>query len=195
MVNARYLLAPTPGVEVRAFWSSEAAKTDGSFNLAGIARPGRRRPDRQDPGGQKPRGAATASRALDRVLRAGHYWVPHWYKAVHTVATWDKIPPGRPSHDYERGILIRGGTTRKRRQSSASDKLTAVMPRELRSVSGKYVAGRRVSRDNISMCTGFARYCLSLFLSGAFAGTGWFQIFTIICGLPDDSHKTGDGVP
>ena len=24
----------------------------------------------------------TATRALDRVLRAGHYWVPHWYKAA-----------------------------------------------------------------------------------------------------------------
>jgi microcin C transport system substrate-binding protein len=28
----------------------------------------------------------TAVRALDRVLRHGHYTVPHWYGAVHRVA-------------------------------------------------------------------------------------------------------------
>ena len=37
----------------------------------------------------------TATRALDRVLRAGHYWVPHWYKAAHNIAYWDKF--GRPA--------------------------------------------------------------------------------------------------
>ena len=31
----------------------------------------------------------TAARALDRVLRAGHYWIPQWYKSIHTVALWD----------------------------------------------------------------------------------------------------------
>ena len=29
----------TPGVELRTFWGSEAAKTDGSYNLAGISHP------------------------------------------------------------------------------------------------------------------------------------------------------------
>jgi microcin C transport system substrate-binding protein len=47
----------------------------------------------------------TATRALDRVLRAGHYWVPHWFKAAHNVVHWDKF--GRPAVKprYERGIL------------------------------------------------------------------------------------------
>jgi len=46
----------------------------------------------------------TATRALDRVLRAGHYWVPHWFKAAHHVAYWDKF--GRPAVKprYDRGI-------------------------------------------------------------------------------------------
>ena len=45
-----------------------------------------------------------ATKALDRVLRAGHYWVPHWYKAAHHVAYWDKF--GRPAVKprYDRGI-------------------------------------------------------------------------------------------
>ena len=30
-----------------------------------------------------------AARALDRVLRSGHYWVPQWFKPSHNVAVWD----------------------------------------------------------------------------------------------------------
>jgi microcin C transport system substrate-binding protein len=33
----------------------------------------------------------TACRALDRVLRAGRYWIPHWSKASHWVAYWDQF--------------------------------------------------------------------------------------------------------
>jgi microcin C transport system substrate-binding protein len=45
----------------------------------------------------------TACRALDRLIRAGHYWIPHWYKASHWVAYWDVF--GRPAAKprYARG--------------------------------------------------------------------------------------------
>jgi len=43
-----------------------------------------------------------AARALDRVLRAGRYWVPNWYKPVHTVAMWDEFgwPDKKPRYDF-----------------------------------------------------------------------------------------------
>ena len=43
-------------------------------------------------------------RALDRVLRAGRYWVPMWYKPSHWIAYWDMFvkPPTKPR--YARGI-------------------------------------------------------------------------------------------
>ena len=43
-----------------------------------------------------------AAKALDRVLRAGHYWIPQWYKAVHTVAVWDRFgrPASPPTYDF-----------------------------------------------------------------------------------------------
>ena len=47
----------------------------------------------------------TAARALDRVLRAGHYWVPHWYKASNTIAYWDKFSRPEAKPRYDRGIL------------------------------------------------------------------------------------------
>jgi microcin C transport system substrate-binding protein len=39
IVTTRYTLRLTPGLEVRGFWGIEAAKTDGSYNLAGINDP------------------------------------------------------------------------------------------------------------------------------------------------------------
>jgi microcin C transport system permease protein len=51
-------------------------------------------------------GALTiACRALDRLIRAGSYWIPHWYKASHWIAYWDTFgrPPTKPR--YSRGVL------------------------------------------------------------------------------------------
>ena len=57
-------------------------------------RSGGRRPDREDHRRQDARGAGDRCRALDRVLRAGYYWIPHWYKPSHWIAYWDVF--GRP---------------------------------------------------------------------------------------------------
>ncbi|NOT70002.1 MAG: ABC transporter substrate-binding protein [Hyphomicrobium sp.] len=101
----RYALRLTPGIELRSYWGAEAAKLDGSFNLAGIA----------DPVvdsladkviAAKSRGElVTATRAIDRVLRAGHYWVPHWYKASHALAYWNKFARPAIKPKYDPGIL------------------------------------------------------------------------------------------
>ena len=42
----------------------------------------------------------TAARAIDRVMRAGHYWVPQWSKGNHTIAFWDKFswPEKKPKY-------------------------------------------------------------------------------------------------
>ena len=105
VVSQRYSLSPTPGPEVRAFWNSEAGKEDGSYNLSGIADPvvdalidkilnAKSRDELQ-----------TACHAMDRVLRAGHYWVPEWYKSVHNIATWDKYSRPAVQAKYDAGIL------------------------------------------------------------------------------------------
>jgi microcin C transport system substrate-binding protein len=104
VVQTRYALPLTPGVELRSYWSSEAAKTDGSANLAGISHPAVDALIGKVTEAKSRDELMTATRALDRVLRAGHYWVPQWYKAAHHVAYWDKF--GRPAVKprFERGI-------------------------------------------------------------------------------------------
>ena len=47
----------------------------------------------------------TAARAIDRVLRARHYWVPHWYKAAHNIAHWDKFARPETKPKFGRGVI------------------------------------------------------------------------------------------
>lgn len=97
----RYVMRLTPGVELMTFWGAEAARTDGSFNLAGIADPVVDALIAKVMAARTREELTAATRAIDRVLRAGHYWVPHWYKAAHNLAFWNKYswPSVKPRYD------------------------------------------------------------------------------------------------
>jgi microcin C transport system substrate-binding protein len=94
MVVASFGQSLSPGNEQRDYWTSVAADTPGSRNLAGIKDPVVDAlvekiilaPDRE--------ALVTATRALDRVLLWGHYVIPHWHLRYFRVAYWDKF--GRP---------------------------------------------------------------------------------------------------
>ena len=94
----------TPGDSLRTYFTSQAAKTKGTQNVAGIAEPA---VDALVDAiiAAKTREALTAAcRALDRVIRAGRYWIPQWYLASHRIAYWDTFgfPAAQPR--YFRGI-------------------------------------------------------------------------------------------
>jgi microcin C transport system substrate-binding protein len=100
----RFSFSSTPGDSLRTYFTSQAAATKGSQNLAGIADPAvDALVDRIIAADSRP-ALVAACRALDRVIRAGRYWVPHWYKASHWIAYWDVFasPPKQPT--YARGI-------------------------------------------------------------------------------------------
>ncbi len=102
VTTRRYAMSSTPGEGIRRFWGSAAAKAPGSDNLSGIDDPVVdalidivvNAPSREE--------LTVAARALDRVLRAGRYWVPQWYKPVHTVALWDRFgwPDEKPRYGF-----------------------------------------------------------------------------------------------
>lgn len=89
IASRRYSFEPTLSDTIRDFWGSEAAKTPGSFNIAGISDPVIDALMDNIIAATTRAEMTTAARALDRVLRAGHYWVPQWNKPIHTVAVWD----------------------------------------------------------------------------------------------------------
>jgi len=94
----------TPGDSLRTYFSSKAAETKGSQNLAGIADPVVDALIEKIIDANSRNQLVIAARALDRVLRSGHYWIPHWYKASHRIAYWDVFgyPESKPR--YARGI-------------------------------------------------------------------------------------------
>jgi microcin C transport system substrate-binding protein len=105
VVIQRFGFSATPGDSLRSYFSSEAAKLKGSQNLAGIADPAIDAMIDRIIAAESRAALTTACRALDRLIRAGRYWVPHWYKASHWIAYWDQF--GRPAQKprYARGVL------------------------------------------------------------------------------------------
>jgi microcin C transport system substrate-binding protein len=100
----RFSFSSTPGDSLRNYFSSHAAAMRGSENLAGISDPVVDALIDKIIAADSRTSLRTACRALDRVIRSGRYWVPHWYKASHWLAYWDVF--GRPATKprYARGI-------------------------------------------------------------------------------------------
>jgi microcin C transport system substrate-binding protein len=100
----RFSFSATPGDSLRTYFSSAAAATKGSQNLAGIADPAVDSLVDTIIAAKTRTELTTACKALDRVVRAGRYWIPHWYKASHWIAYWDVFGfPAEKPH-YFRGI-------------------------------------------------------------------------------------------
>jgi microcin C transport system substrate-binding protein len=107
IVVDRKSMSLTPGVELRDYFHSDSANSPGSDNLAGVANPAvdaliervKRAESREE--------LTVAVRALDRVLRALHIWVPQWHKGSHHLAYWDIYgrPPVEQKPKYARGVI------------------------------------------------------------------------------------------
>ena len=95
LVVQRFGFSNTPGDSLRSFFSSQAAALKGSQNLAGMADPVIDALIERIIAAQDRPSLVTACKVLDRVIRAGQYWIPHWYKASHWIAYWDMF--GRPA--------------------------------------------------------------------------------------------------
>lgn len=101
MVVTSYGQSNSPGNEQREYWHSSSADNPGSRNLMGLNDPaidalveGLIESDsRQE--------LITHARALDRVLRDGHYIVPNFHTRYYRVAYWNKFahPPEPPRYD------------------------------------------------------------------------------------------------
>jgi microcin C transport system substrate-binding protein len=105
VVTSRFGLGLTPGDFMRLTFGSEAASLPGSHNASGIAN------KVVDALIEKALVVDTREqltficRAIDRILRAGHYWVPMWNKPNHLVAYWDLFSRPERSPRYETGVV------------------------------------------------------------------------------------------
>jgi microcin C transport system substrate-binding protein len=99
----RFGFSNTPGDSLRSFFSSQAAAMRGSQNLAGMADPVIDALIEKIIAADNRASLTHACRALDRVIRSGRYWVPHWYKASHWLAYWDVFSRPATKPRYARG--------------------------------------------------------------------------------------------
>ncbi|HET8727292.1 MAG TPA: extracellular solute-binding protein [Alphaproteobacteria bacterium] len=94
MISVRLPQSTSPGNEQRETWTTEAARTRGTDNYAGVSDPVVDElvellidsPDRDT--------LVARTRALDRVLLWGHYVVPHWNNPDIWLAYWNRF--GQP---------------------------------------------------------------------------------------------------
>jgi microcin C transport system substrate-binding protein len=95
----------TPGEGLRVVYGSEAAKTEGSLNLCGIADPVIDALIDKALIANSRAELDTVCRCIDRVLRAGHYWVPMWNLPAHWLAYWDMYSRPATPPKYDPGVL------------------------------------------------------------------------------------------
>lgn len=105
MVVSSFAQSNSPGNEQREYWHSSSADNPGSRNLMGLREPA---VDHLVEGLIQADSRAeliTHTRALDRVLRAGHYLVPNYHTSVYRVAYWDKFDHPQQSPKYDLGLF------------------------------------------------------------------------------------------
>jgi microcin C transport system substrate-binding protein len=100
----RFQLSSTPGDGLRPYFTAQAAATRGSQNLAGIADPVMDTLTEQIIAAPTRVALTSACKALDRVFRAGRYWIPQWFNPTHRIAYWDIFGHPATKPRYARGI-------------------------------------------------------------------------------------------
>jgi|TARA_R110002020_G_scaffold130885_2_gene292689 microcin C transport system substrate-binding protein len=105
MVVTSFGQSNSPGNEQREYWHSSSADNPGSRNLMGLRDPvvdslveGLIQADSRE-------SLVTHTRALDRVLRVGHYLVPNFHTTVYRVAYWNKFAHPETPPRYDLGLF------------------------------------------------------------------------------------------
>jgi microcin C transport system substrate-binding protein len=100
----RFSFSSTPGDGLRPYFTAQSAATKGTHNLAGIADPVVDALTEAIIAAPTRRDLVAACKALDRVFRAGRYWIPQWYNPAFRIAYWDVFGHPATKPRYARGI-------------------------------------------------------------------------------------------
>lgn len=103
IISGRFIMAHTPSVELRQFFTSESAAAKGSANLSGIADPVVDALIERIIASHSREEVIARARALDRVLRYKQIWVPNWYSGKYLVAYWDVFGKPDKNPPFSRG--------------------------------------------------------------------------------------------
>jgi microcin C transport system substrate-binding protein len=95
-------LAATPLDGLEQMFGSSSAEIKGSHNLSGVREKAIDAILAKLPGVNTREELIAITRSIDRIFRAGYYWVPNWYRADHWVAHWDIFgwPATKPDYAF-----------------------------------------------------------------------------------------------
>ncbi len=102
VITQRFGFGITPGIGMRDTFGSEAAKVPASRNLCGISDPVVDALIEKAIVAKDRETLTFLCKDIDRVLRAGFYWVPMWNKPGHNIAYWDLF--SRPATPAKYGL-------------------------------------------------------------------------------------------
>jgi microcin C transport system substrate-binding protein len=94
----------SPGNEQTGYWTCESVKPEGGFNLMGVCNPVIDDLVHRVVSASDRAELVVAAHALDRVLLAGWYVVPHWHLQSVRAAYWDRF--GKPDKPVRTGIAF-----------------------------------------------------------------------------------------
>ncbi len=92
------------GSELKQFYGSETADVS-VFNTSGLKSPAVDRMIAVVMAADSSESLTTATKAMDRVLRAERFWVPQWFKDTHTIAYFDMFEHPENMPPYALGEL------------------------------------------------------------------------------------------
>ena len=104
MVVGNFAQSLSPGNEQRGFFGSKAADTNSSRNLVGIKDPVVDALIEKIIAATSREQLVTATRALDRVLLAGYYVIPHFHIRNHRIAYWNYLEQPKIKPKYDLGL-------------------------------------------------------------------------------------------
>ena len=104
IVTDQFRMSYEPGSGLKQYFGSETAK-ESLFNSMGVSSPAIDRLIDIISDASSKADLRIAVRALDRVLRAEKFWIPQWYKDVHTVAYFDMFEHPESLPPYSLGYL------------------------------------------------------------------------------------------
>jgi len=102
MIYATVRQSDHPGNEQRNYWTSRAARTQGSQNWAGVSSPAVDALVNRIIASADHEELMTNTHALDRILLWSDYVIPGWYTPVDRLAYWDKF--GMPETKPKNGV-------------------------------------------------------------------------------------------
>jgi microcin C transport system substrate-binding protein len=103
IVGAAFGLSATPLDSLQLFFSTRSAESAGGRNLAGVREPAIDALLDKVKDIESRADLEAITRALDRILRARHYWIPNWFAPSHRVAHWDVFgwPDIKPDYAFQ----------------------------------------------------------------------------------------------